>query len=109
MRISDWSSYVCSSDLAKIGAEIICADEQHVDTLDSGDLLSPVKRVARLDHDDDHGGGIHRRVSDIGRMAAELEVWQQPGCRACAERWVLGATHDLARIFCRSHMRCDDP
>src|SRR3546814_17385853 len=68
MRISDWSSDVCSSDLGKTQQQLHDPSEQRID---------PEKEQAeKRRHDHHHDGGYHRlptrRQYDLARFGAHL-------------------------------------
>src|SRR3546814_13449368 len=92
MRISDWSSDVCSSDLLAIGATLSVEDGQAVQ---AGDVLARVSRVAAPDNPaiiDSHGWVLYRlgrneeavdelrrafaMQKEIGRASCRESVWQ---------------------------------
>src|SRR3546814_6119487 len=73
MRISDWSSDVCSSDLAGVGEDRRKASE--------AERAEPVRKGEPRHRDGDHEGG--RRAAAIGAEEGEIEHFRQrhPGHR----------------------------
>src|SRR3546814_10684642 len=81
MRISDWSSDVCSSDLVKVSACAVCRTDLHVV---DGDLPNPVLPVIP-------GHEIVGRIDALGEGVEGLQLGERVGipwlghsCGACS-------------------------
>src|SRR3546814_3863768 len=84
MRISDWSSDVCSSDLVKVSACAVCRTDLHVV---DGDLPNPVLPVIP-------GHEIVGRIDALGEGVEGLQLGRSEERRVgkecvstCRSRW----------------------
>src|SRR3546814_3394984 len=80
MRISDWSSDVCSSDLLDDAAETLLigvARDPHSGEQVEGEIVNPANQHAALGREQRHhpgeAGEIHRRLRPFGIPPAEDE------------------------------------
>src|SRR3546814_16387562 len=93
MRISDWSSDVCSSDLEKflqVGAGTIL-HEQHVAAFQIGLLcrVAHVKQISELRRREDEGIQDQRRFARLGlrRQRSEERRGGKECVSPCSSRW----------------------
>src|SRR5262245_16733621 len=68
---------------AEIGAQIIAADQHHVDAFDGDALLCHLERSRRLELHRDEGRLVHRRQR-VGRGHAAVSELRQPGRETAA-------------------------
>jgi hypothetical protein len=83
---------------AELGAEIVGADEQHVDARHRGDRIGLRDRLRRFQHQHDERLGIGHRRRFAHRHAAIGELRQRAHHRAVAERRVLAVGHRALRL-----------
>src|SRR3546814_6863946 len=84
MRISDWSSDVCSSDLADVRMRIFNADGSEVDACGNATRCIPlflgrdcrIETNAGLLNAELHGGGASVDMGQIGRASCRERVCQ---------------------------------
>src|SRR3546814_20954214 len=91
MRISDWSSDVCSSDLARDQHAV--ADEAVADTRDDGDLADLLGELHGGDEDVRRGfGASHdfQQLHDVGRReeveAEHIRSEERRGGKECVSK-----------------------
>src|SRR3546814_2638408 len=89
MRISDWSSDVCSSDLARTGMRR--ADMQRITVVESQWLVGQSRHAPACGVDDRHGRSRPRDGQHSAPMAAQLQTAQQ----AFEYRRTAGIAHDV--------------